>query len=108
MAPKSESEMNNVYIAFKFLLLPVYNSKLVAIDSPLFFNECPSLIIIISPFQMILYLAEASRHIGCSDLFKEPSKYAWSDSYEDHFIVPYQRTVLITNKRVMLLQVRRM
>ncbi|XP_039123130.1 uncharacterized protein LOC120259563 isoform X5 [Dioscorea cayenensis subsp. rotundata] len=54
--------------------------------------------------QMILYLAEASRHIGCSDLFKEPSKYAWSDSYEDHFIVPYQRTVLITNKRVMLLQ----
>ncbi|KAJ0970742.1 hypothetical protein J5N97_018701 [Dioscorea zingiberensis] len=54
--------------------------------------------------QMILYLAEASRHIGCTDLFKEPSKYAWSDCYEDHFMVPYQRIVLITSKRVMLLQ----
>ncbi|PKA53298.1 hypothetical protein AXF42_Ash010028 [Apostasia shenzhenica] len=54
--------------------------------------------------QMILYLAEASRHLSCADLFKEPAKYAWSDFYEDHFIVPYQRIVLITNKRVMLLQ----
>ncbi|OVA12725.1 Pleckstrin homology domain [Macleaya cordata] len=54
--------------------------------------------------QMILYLAEASRHFGCTEIFKEPSKYAWSDYYEVHFIVPYQRIVLITNKRVMLLQ----
>ncbi|XP_020672034.1 uncharacterized protein LOC110092030 [Dendrobium catenatum] len=54
--------------------------------------------------QMILYLAEASRHLSCTDLFKEPSKYAWSDFYEDHFIVPYQRIVLVTSKRVMLLQ----
>ncbi|XP_058084436.1 uncharacterized protein LOC131232245 isoform X2 [Magnolia sinica] len=54
--------------------------------------------------QMILYLAEASRHFGCTEIFKEPSKYAWSDYYEEHFIVPYQRIVLITNRRVMLLQ----
>nr|XP_009413254.1 PREDICTED: uncharacterized protein LOC103994598 isoform X1 [Musa acuminata subsp. malaccensis] len=54
--------------------------------------------------QMILYLAEASRHLGCTDLFKEPSKYAWSDFYVDNYIVPYQRIVLITNKRIMLLQ----
>ncbi|XP_073111690.1 uncharacterized protein [Elaeis guineensis] len=54
--------------------------------------------------QMVLYLAEASGHLGCTDLFKEPSKFAWSDYYEDHFIVPGQRIVLITNKRVMLLQ----
>ncbi|XP_052211647.1 uncharacterized protein LOC127814276 isoform X2 [Diospyros lotus] len=54
--------------------------------------------------QMILYLAEASRHFGCTDIFKEPSKFAWTDYYEDHFIVPYQRIVLVTNKRVMLLQ----
>ncbi|KAF8380627.1 hypothetical protein HHK36_028116 [Tetracentron sinense] len=54
--------------------------------------------------QMILYLAEASRHFGCTEIFKEPSKYAWSDYYEDHFIVPYQRIVMVTNKRVMLLQ----
>ncbi|PWA96948.1 pleckstrin (PH) domain superfamily protein [Artemisia annua] len=54
--------------------------------------------------QMILYLAEASRRFGCTDIFKEPSKYAWSDLYEDHFIVPYHRIVLVTSKRVMLLQ----
>lgn len=54
--------------------------------------------------QMILYLAEERRHFGCTELFKEPSKFAWSDYYEDHFVVPYQRIVLVTNKRVMLLQ----
>lgn len=54
---------------------------------------------------MILYLAEAHRRFGCTEIFKEPSKFAWSDYYEEHFIVPYQRIVLVTNKRVMLLQV---
>ncbi|KAJ4846821.1 hypothetical protein Tsubulata_004613 [Turnera subulata] len=54
--------------------------------------------------QMLLHLAEASRHLGCTEIFKEPSKYALTDYYEDHFIVPYQRIVLVTNKRVMLLQ----
>ncbi|KAI3453469.1 hypothetical protein Pfo_010132 [Paulownia fortunei] len=54
--------------------------------------------------QMILYLAEASRNFGCTEIFKEPSKFAWSDCYEEHFVVPYQRVVLVTNRRVMLLQ----
>lgn len=54
--------------------------------------------------QMVLHLAEASRHFGCTEIFKEPSKFALSDYYEDHFIVPYQRIVVVTNKRVMLLQ----
>ncbi|CAI0538916.1 unnamed protein product [Linum tenue] len=54
--------------------------------------------------QMVLYLAEASRQFGCTEIFKEPSKFALSDYYEDHFIVPYQRIVMVTNKRVMLLQ----
>ncbi|KAK6146409.1 hypothetical protein DH2020_020278 [Rehmannia glutinosa] len=54
--------------------------------------------------QMILYLAEASRNFGCTEIFKEPSKFAWSDCYEEHFVVPYQRIVLVTNRRVMLLQ----
>ncbi|KAL8266737.1 hypothetical protein R6Q59_004081 [Mikania micrantha] len=54
--------------------------------------------------QMILYLAEASRRFGCTNIFKEPSKFAWSDLYEDHFVVPYHRIVLVTSKRVMLLQ----
>jgi vacuolar protein sorting-associated protein 13A/C len=54
--------------------------------------------------QMILHLAEASRHFGCTEIFKEPSKYSLSDYYEEHFSVPSQRIVLMTNKRVMLLQ----
>lgn len=54
---------------------------------------------------MILFLAEASRHFGCTEIFKEPSKFAWSDYYEEYFLVPYNKIVLVTNKRVMLLQV---
>lgn len=57
--------------------------------------------------QMILYLAEASTQFGCTVIFKEPSKFAWSDYYEEHFSVPHDRIVLVTNKRVMLLQVSR-
>nr|XP_043634063.1 uncharacterized protein LOC122605220 isoform X2 [Erigeron canadensis] len=53
--------------------------------------------------QRILYLAEVNRGFGFSDIFKEPSKYAWSDIYEGHFIVPYHRIVVVTSKRVMLL-----
>ncbi|KAM6557396.1 hypothetical protein CsatB_004415 [Cannabis sativa] len=54
--------------------------------------------------QMVLYLAEASRHFGCTEIFKEPSKFALSDYYEEHFVVPHKKIVLVTNKRVMLLQ----
>ncbi|KMT11750.1 hypothetical protein BVRB_5g105600 [Beta vulgaris subsp. vulgaris] len=56
--------------------------------------------------QMILWLAEASRNLGCTKIFKEPSKFAWSDYYEDHFVLPHQRIILVTNKRVMLLQLK--
>ncbi|KAL9231233.1 hypothetical protein vseg_006486 [Gypsophila vaccaria] len=56
--------------------------------------------------QMILWLAEASHHLGCTKIFKEPSKFAWSDYYEDHFMLPQQKVVLVTNKRVMLLQLK--
>lgn len=58
-----------------------------------------------SGIQMILYLSEASRHFGCTEIFKEPSKFALSDYYEQQFYVPYNRIVLVTNRRVMLLQV---
>lgn len=56
--------------------------------------------------QMLLHLAEASRHFGCTEIFREPSKFALSDCYEEHFLVPYKRIVIVTNKRVVLLQVR--
>lgn len=54
--------------------------------------------------QMLLHLAEASRHFGCTEIFREPSKFALSDCYEEHFLVPYKRIVIVTNKRVVLLQ----
>ncbi|KNA21084.1 hypothetical protein SOVF_046540 [Spinacia oleracea] len=54
--------------------------------------------------QMILWLAEASHNLGCTKIFKEPSKFALSDYYEDHFMLPPQRILLVTNKRVMLVQ----
>ncbi|XP_010540792.1 PREDICTED: uncharacterized protein LOC104814451 [Tarenaya hassleriana] len=54
--------------------------------------------------QTVLHLAETSRHFGCTEIFREPSKFALSDYYEEHFIVPYKRIVMMTNKRVMLLQ----
>ncbi|KAG9142715.1 hypothetical protein Leryth_005471 [Lithospermum erythrorhizon] len=54
--------------------------------------------------QMVLYLAEESRHFGCTEIFKEPSKFAWSDYYEEYFVVPYQRIVLVTSRRIVLLQ----
>ncbi|KAK8691038.1 hypothetical protein V6N13_074559 [Hibiscus sabdariffa] len=54
--------------------------------------------------QMVLYMAEASQNFGCTEIFTEPSKFALSDYYEEHFIVPNQKVVLVTNKRVMLLQ----
>ncbi|VVA93348.1 unnamed protein product [Arabis nemorensis] len=54
--------------------------------------------------QMLLHLAEASRHFGCTEIFREPSKFALSDCYEEHFLVPYKRIVMVTSKRVVLLQ----
>ncbi|GMH29787.1 hypothetical protein Nepgr_031630 [Nepenthes gracilis] len=81
------------------MLQRVRNSRAIHSDGVLReYNEKESL------GQMILYLAEASHHFGCAEIFKEPSKFAWSDYYENHFVVPQQRIVLVTNKRTMLLQ----
>ncbi|XP_052881690.1 uncharacterized protein LOC108482794 [Gossypium arboreum] len=54
--------------------------------------------------QMVLYLAQASQHFGCTEIFKVPSKFAWSDHYEEHFLLTNHKIVLVTDKRVMLLQ----
>lgn len=58
--------------------------------------------------QMLLHLAEASRHFGCTEIFREPSKFALSDCYEEHFLVPHKRIVMVTSKRVVLLQVNQL
>lgn len=54
--------------------------------------------------QMVLHLAEESRHFGCTEIFKEPSKFAWSDFYEEHFDLPHRLILLITNRRVLMVQ----
>lgn len=72
----------------------------------LFFEAGTDLCFFFLFLQMLLHLAEASRHFGCTEIFREPSKFALSDCYEEHFLVPYKRIVMVTNKRVVLLQVK--
>ncbi|KAK1591812.1 hypothetical protein Q3G72_014066 [Acer saccharum] len=54
--------------------------------------------------QVILQLAESGSFFGQVDLFKVRGKFALSDAYEDHFILPKARILVITHRRVILLQ----
>lgn len=55
--------------------------------------------------QAMLQLAEWGALFGAYDIIKEKGKYASTDAYEDHFELPDARTLMLTNRRVMLLQV---
>ncbi|KAJ8767440.1 hypothetical protein K2173_017484 [Erythroxylum novogranatense] len=54
--------------------------------------------------QVILQLAESGSFLGQVDLFKVRGKFALSDAYEDHFMLPKGKIVVVTHRRVMLLQ----
>lgn len=54
--------------------------------------------------QVILQLAESGSFFGQVDLFKIRGKFALSDAYEDHFILPEGKILMITHRRVILLQ----
>ncbi|XP_078433928.1 calcium-dependent lipid-binding family protein isoform X2 [Wolffia australiana] len=54
--------------------------------------------------QIILQLAESGTFLGQVDLFKVRSKFALSDAYEDHFLLPKGRILVVTHRRVLLLQ----
>ncbi|KAL5700718.1 hypothetical protein ACHQM5_026131 [Ranunculus cassubicifolius] len=54
--------------------------------------------------QVILQLAESGAFFGQVDLFKVRGKFALSDSYEDHFLLPKGKIIMITHRRVILLQ----
>ncbi|KAK3187926.1 hypothetical protein Dsin_027487 [Dipteronia sinensis] len=54
--------------------------------------------------QVILQLAESGSFFGQVDLFKVRGKFALSDAYEDHFILPKGKILMITHRRVILLQ----
>ncbi|XP_020520361.1 uncharacterized protein LOC18430003 [Amborella trichopoda] len=53
--------------------------------------------------QVLLQLAESGM-FGQVDLFKVRGKFALSDAYEDHFILPKGKILVITHRRVILLQ----
>lgn len=59
----------------------------------------------LSIMKIILQLAESGSFFIQVDLFKVRGKYALTDAYEDHFALPKGRIILITHRRVVLLQV---
>lgn len=56
--------------------------------------------------KVILQLAESGSFFGQVDLFRVRGKFALSDAYEDHFLLPKGKILLVTHRRVLLLQVR--
>ncbi|XP_059643008.1 uncharacterized protein LOC132284858 [Cornus florida] len=54
--------------------------------------------------QAILHLAQSGSFFGQVDLFKVRGKFALSDAYEDHFFLPKGKILVVTHRRVILLQ----
>ncbi|XP_062223332.1 uncharacterized protein LOC133922148 [Phragmites australis] len=54
--------------------------------------------------QTILHLAEYATFLGQVDIFKIRGKFASTDAYEDHFLLPKGKIFFITHRRVLLLQ----
>ncbi|KAF5752107.1 hypothetical protein HS088_TW01G00014 [Tripterygium wilfordii] len=54
--------------------------------------------------QVILQLAESGSFFGQVDLFKVRGKFALSDAYEDHFMLPKGKILVVTHRRIILLQ----
>ena len=52
-----------------------------------------------------MQLAESGSFLGQVDLFKVRGKFALTDAYESHFILPKGKALMITHRRVILLQV---
>lgn len=55
--------------------------------------------------KIILQLAESGSFFSQVDLFKVRGKFALSDAYEDHFLLPKGKIIVVTHRRVILLQV---
>lgn len=54
--------------------------------------------------QIILQLAESGSFLGQVDLFKVRGKFALTDAYEDHYLLPKGKILVVTHRRVILLQ----
>jgi hypothetical protein len=55
--------------------------------------------------QAILQLAQSSGIIGSKDVFKTAGIFAFSDFYQDHFYLPNNSILMLTNRRVLMLVV---
>ncbi|XWS14258.1 hypothetical protein CRYUN_Cryun36dG0107400 [Craigia yunnanensis] len=53
--------------------------------------------------QVILQLAQSGSFFGQVDLFKVRGKFALSDAYEDHFLLPKGKIIMVTHRRIILL-----
>ncbi|KAG0557949.1 hypothetical protein KC19_11G167800 [Ceratodon purpureus] len=53
--------------------------------------------------QAILQLAQSSGIIGSKDVFKTAGILAFSDFYQDHFCLPNNNILMLTNRRVLML-----
>ncbi|EPS74076.1 hypothetical protein M569_00677, partial [Genlisea aurea] len=54
--------------------------------------------------QAILQIAESGSFFSQVDIFKVRGKFALTDAYEGHFMLPKGRIILVTHRRVILLQ----
>ncbi|KAL6186126.1 hypothetical protein ACLB2K_042247 [Fragaria x ananassa] len=54
--------------------------------------------------KVILQLAESGSFFLQVDLFKVRGKFALSDAYEDHFLIRKGKVLMVTHRRVLLLQ----
>lgn len=52
-----------------------------------------------------MQLAESGSFFLQVDLFKVRGKFALSDAYEDHFLIRKGKVLVVTHRRVILLQV---
>lgn len=55
--------------------------------------------------KVILQLAESGSFLRQVDLFKVRGKFALSDAYEDHFMLPKGKIFIVTHRRAVLLEV---
>jgi vacuolar protein sorting-associated protein 13A/C len=55
--------------------------------------------------QAILQLAQSGAYFGSKDVFKNSAKYAFSDFYQEHFYLPDDHILMITNRRILMLLV---
>lgn len=55
--------------------------------------------------QLVLYKAEMGSYFGKRDIFRDHAKFVFSDLYQEHFQMRRGRMLLLTSRRVMMVQV---